>query len=260
MRNWFKKSNSPEVQSNNDLIQEIHTSFETEVDYLLEFSKEVSPAVTDKQHLIDKHKRLSKLGFTHTSEGSKAKEELQRLSEVERDNKEKEKLHKAINYFSFAYPQYKFITEDSVNKICKKYGLVFGDVSYYIGDVPEKNLEQIERFKIKEKDECWESRESFMSGEEKIFYCSKKECEARDLSYMYEFYKDYFLSSEKSKLKIVASVKDFDTSRMEIKGYELKQIPDPIVLQPVIYENERYFLVVTAWGLETQDVVNEKLN
>lgn len=255
MKNWFKKSDK--VQ---ELIQEIHNTFETEVDNLLEFSKQISPVTTDKQHLIDKHNRLSRLGFINTNEGNVAKKEVNRLHQVKVENKQKEKLYNAISYFSFTYPQYKFITEDSVNEICEKYGLVFGDVTYYIGDVPDKNLEQMEKFKIKEEDECWEYVQDTMYSR-KISFHSKEKCFQEQENHVTGFRGGYDIGYvNKSNLKIVASVKDFDTSRMELNGHELKQIPDPIVLQPVVYEDERFFLVVTAWGLEAEDVVNEKLN
>jgi len=40
------------------------------------------------------------------------------------------------------------------------------------------------------------------------------------------------------------------------------QIPDPVVLCPVMYGSEKYYLIVTAWGKEASDkaVVNQKMN
>jgi hypothetical protein len=40
------------------------------------------------------------------------------------------------------------------------------------------------------------------------------------------------------------------------------EIPDPIVLKPVCYKKRKYFLIVTAWGLEAADelVVNPNHN
>jgi hypothetical protein len=264
MKNWFSKSISKSVEKSiPELIQEIHTSFETEVDSLLEFSKEILPVVTDKSDLIDKHNRLSRVGFTNTNEGKIANQELERLSQIEVENKKKQVLHEAINYFAFTYPQYKFITEESVNKLCQKYGLVFGEVSYYIGDVPEKNLLQIENFKIKPEDECWELHTYSMYERDEVMYCGETYCKREKNSfYIRNAYESSYVMTKLSDLKIVASLKDFDTSRMELKGYELKAIPDPVVIKPVIYKNNRYFLVVTAWGLESsdEDVVNERSN
>ena len=182
---------------------------------------------------------------------------------VEVENKKKQVLHEAINYFAFTYPQYKFITEESVNKLCQKYGLVFGNVSYYIGDVPEKNLLQIENFKIKPENECWEFTVHEFDKDDEITYGNESHCK-----YLFEsanstrIFRHSFYNCKPSDLMIVASLKDFDTSRLEVRGYELKQVPDPVVIKPVIYKNNRYFLVVTAWGLESsdEDVVNERSN
>lgn len=40
------------------------------------------------------------------------------------------------------------------------------------------------------------------------------------------------------------------------------EIPDPVVLKPVIYNSQKYYLIVTAWGLEAGDeiVVNSNHN
>ena len=51
---------------------------------------------------------------------------------------------------------------------------------------------------------------------------------------------------------------------MELKDFKLSkiEIPDPVVLQPVNFKGEKYYLIVTAWGDEASDelVVNETLN
>jgi hypothetical protein len=51
-----------------------------------------------------------------------------------------------LQHFSFTYPQYKFIPEKEAKAICKKYGLVMGDSSLYKGDIPLKNLKEMETF------------------------------------------------------------------------------------------------------------------
>lgn len=57
-----------------------------------------------------------------------------------------------IEYFRTYYPQYKFITEAEVKILCEKYGLLLGDASSYTGDMPEKNLQDIEKFKLRKED------------------------------------------------------------------------------------------------------------
>jgi hypothetical protein len=63
---------------------------------------------------------------------------------------------------------------------------------------------------------------------------------------------------------IVAPQKDFDMRYHTVSDNKLvrKPVPDPVVLQPVMYDKEEYYLIVTAWGDEASDelVVNEKMN
>jgi hypothetical protein len=57
------------------------------------------------------------------------------------------------------YPNNKFITEESVKKICEKYNLVYSTIDRYIGTVPDKNLTEIANFKINDEDKvCYRSR------------------------------------------------------------------------------------------------------
>ena len=104
----------------NEVIEEIHENFYTEVDKLLASAKIANSLDTDKQDLIDKCVRLKALGFTNTKEVKEAEAEIARLDELKRDNEAKKTLIEAINYFSFKYPNYKFITEKSVEKISER--------------------------------------------------------------------------------------------------------------------------------------------
>ena len=51
---------------------------------------------------------------------------------------------------------------------------------------------------------------------------------------------------------------------MELKDFKLSkiEIPDPVVLQPVMFNKTKYYLIVTAWGDEASDelVVNQNHN
>jgi hypothetical protein len=179
MINIFKKS-KPVVEPKanlkgktiSEIVEEIHETFYTEVDRLLADAKIANSLDTNKQDLIDKCERLKSLGFTNTVEVKEAEKEILRLENLKRGNEEKKTLTEAINYFSFKYPNYKFITEESVRKICKKYNLVYGEISRYIGTVPDKNLKHIEGFKVLEDDECFITEDSYLSpfsSEKKIY-------------------------------------------------------------------------------------------
>lgn len=262
-------------------VEEIHESFYTEVDRLLEEANISKSLDTNKQDLIDKANRLKSLGFINTKEVKEAQNEINRLEILKIENKAKKELIDAINYFSFKYPQYKFITEDSVKRICSKYGLIYGEINRYIGEVPEKNLKYIEQFKINDEDKLYLEREWYQSRYERVETLYK----SRIISYSQYFehtrpksWEEYRYLVDKglrinsdfrdeiicSSLEIAAPIKMFNMKDHEIQDFKLQRIEDkdPVVLQPVQYNNKKYYLIVTAWGDEASDelVVNQKMN
>jgi hypothetical protein len=219
---------------------------------------------------LDKCKRLKILGFTNTKEVKEAEIEIERLNKLQKENEKKQELIEAINFFNITYPTYKFITEDSVNKICQKYGLVYGEISRYLGTVPDKNLKHIEQFNVHDKHECYFTETFYssfgMGGKSRSMgriYITKEEHETinehRLMGSM--FSREVSL---KCPLEIAAPVKDFNMEGMEVKNNKIQkiEIPDPIVLKPVIFKNKKYYLIVTAWGEEASDeiVVNQQMN
>ena len=270
------------VKSTKEIIEEIHETFYTEVDRLLAGAKIMKSTETDKKDILDKAERLKKLGFGNTQEVSEANKESDRLSEIKNINYQRKKLSEAIEYFSTKYPMYKFITEESVRKICKKYGLIFGSVEYYKGTVPDKNLENIEKFTIDQEDVLYHQdktshklRASYKLIEHLLIKINEEHSFEQRLS---EKQGDIPIPSDrlidlerrlnsikKAPLEIAAPAKDFDLNKRQVVNHQIvekMEIPDPIVLQPVMYDNTKYYLVVDAWGEESTDelVVNQKFN
>lgn len=279
----FKRTASNEAdlrgKTTNEVIEEIHETFYTEVDKLLASAKIANSLDTDKQDLIEKCARLKALGFTNTKEVKEAEAEIARLDELKRDNEAKKTLIEAINYFSFKYPNYKFITEKSVEKICAKYNLVYGAIDRYTGTVPDKNLKHIEDFRVLEDDECFvyqKLHKGMFTGNETIIRQEYKTSEGvkreQELRNNHEHHEHYTRSIQfytreinmKCPLEIAAPLKDFNMQGMEVEGHKISkiEIPDPIVLKPVIFNNQKHYLIVTAWGLEAADdlVVNANHN
>ncbi len=263
-------SNNLEVKakpSTNEIIQEIHDTFYTEVDRLLNEAKISVSNETTKQELIDKCKRLKALGFTNTKEVQEAQIEINRLEEINKINLNKESLVRAINYFSIKYPNYKFITEDSVKKICEKYNLVYGTVNRYIGTIPDKNLKHIEEFKINENDICrFEIERSFHFGDgNPKFQCIQDQISSKEYNRTRRIQiGSSYIEYGTCPLEIAAPLKDFNMDKAEIKNFKISNIhiPDPVVLQPVIFKGQKHYLIVTAWGEESTDelVINNKMN
>ena len=235
-------------QTNNEIVEEIHDTFFTEVDKLLAEAKIMKSLDSDLSVEIKKAKRLEKLGFTSTKIVIDSKAEILRLQLLKDENKVKKDLIEAINYFSFNYPNYKFITQESVTKICKKYGLIQGEVDKYVGDIPDKNLKEIEDFKLKDCDsECYiatTSIRTYSTWKSKIV--SKGEWD--DLTKSNK--KDW--EKYERSLNIVAPTKDFNMTNMKVVNHQLVD-EDPIVLKPVAFKGIQHFLIVAAWGLEATD-------
>lgn len=267
-------------KTTNKIIEEIHETFYTEVDRLLEGAKVLKSTETTKQDLIDRCARLKALGFTNTKEVKEAEAEIARISQLEAENNYNKSLQKAIEYFSQKYPLYKFITEESVKKICAKYNLVYSTIDRYIGTVPDKNLKQMEEFKIADEDACYEKIYYgiiTLGGQEPkttpVDYATYREANfIRDDNNKGQFerimeYKRMLTDEIVSKcsLEIAAPLKDFNVDKSELNDFKLStkiEIPDPVVLQPVYFGGKKHYLVVTCWGLEASDelVVNQKMN
>jgi hypothetical protein len=261
-----------------EIIEEIHETFYSEVDKLLLEAKIMNTIETDRQPLLDKSIRLEKIGFGQSKECKEAKKEIERLDKLKLENLNKETLIEAINYFSFKYPQYKFITEDSVKKICEKYNLIYGSVGRYTGEIPTKNLEDMEKFSISDEDKCYLMITRYMSmySSESIKIINYKDFHDYHNPPKKE-YNDYIsgmrmfdtlgrlhTNCKAAPLEIAAPLKDFNTVGMEIKNKQLCkiEIPDPVVLQPIYFKGIKHYLIMTAWGEEGSDelVINQKMN
>lgn len=291
-KNLFKEMDAQNVQpitpkqtlSQKHLIEMCHADFYSEVDKLLAQAN-IQKSQYDES-LQHKAKLLRKVGFNSNNEViEKADKQVEQVS-VQTE------LIEAIQHFSFKYPQQKFITEESVTKICNKYGLIWGDVQYYTKDVPNENLNTIANFNKDIEEWCYGIRFDGFRGSSgfdvKLSQRDKEEMERqKQLEQYYIEERDRFFEEgrlrewqemlrggvgsdwsgfknpQRSSRKvaepfyIVAPKTDFNLSRMDIDE-KTKAIvgiikDDPIVLAPVCYNKKRYFLVVTAWGLEAQD-------
>lgn len=249
LKNLFRKVKQS-FQSPKDtaeVIAEIHNEFDTAGEKLLQEAKAII-AETD----CDKGERLKSLGFS----SAKPVQE----SNVAKMNK---KLAETIEYYRQYYPHNKFITEAVVEAICKKYNLLCGQVSSYIGDVPEKNVREMESFKLHKEDMIRRSNiDDYhdMSLRNRMRHSQMMSlgllAQISQQSYDYSPPQKVTYYEYKEPFKICAPQTDFEMSYLRKDGYKL--IPDPIVLQPV----KGGYLIVTKWGLEASDesLVNETHN
>jgi hypothetical protein len=113
----------------------------------------------------------------------------------------------------------KFITQNGVEKLIKKYGLILGEANQFIGFIPDSAIAEIEAFKLDESDIQVRNRH-FIGGPQE--------------------YKD-------TTLRVVAPLKDFNTGGQKIVNNQLVPL-DPIVLAPVVDG----YLIVSKWGPEAE--------
>lgn len=216
-------------------VQKIHNDFFTAGDKIINAAKAIiEKGLLEKGNAI----KLMELGFTQCAEVKK-----HQILKGLVDSGDK------ASYYAQKYPTAKFITRKQVDKICKKYKLLFGDVGIYTGSIPQKNINEILAFKVNDEDLDEAYNLNFFSPLLLPRYFGmpeepKKETPVEEKKYV-------------RSLKICAPKTMMNMQGQKIFGNEI--VPeDPIVLHPV----KDGFLIVTAWGNEASDelVVNEQMN
>lgn len=249
-------------------VEQIHNEFESASDKLLEEAEAMLKTIDLSGS--EKASRLEKLGFKLNKEVTRVKQEV--------GKKKMSESHKElVIYYKEVYPNNKFITEEQVAEICKKYGLVCGLTEKYIGFVPEKNLLEMEAFGgLKNKDQvhyavrntcvkmvhvCNIHKNEWIGGHEYIVAGGrpKNDCGSRykqmaaDLGVAegHMFLQKFSIEGE---YHICAPLKDMKLSQDEFidaKNRIQKHIPDPVVLKAC----RGGYLVLTKWGEEASDPI-----
>ena len=116
--------------------KEVHAEFDrTGIELLSEANKILTDNNSKDKELAEKMKQL---GFENAVS-------------VKEDAKQMEEAN-AVVYFNRHYPLNKFFTEQAIEKVCVKYGLLFAKSDKYKGEIPMKNQLEIVNFKLREKD------------------------------------------------------------------------------------------------------------
>jgi hypothetical protein len=136
-------------QTEEELIAEMHNEFDTAPERLLNEALDImneaeGNKVSTEEEVLDKARRLYKLGFSNTEIVAKMTEIKERNKLQDEIIKQEKKRAQRIAYYNDQYPKCKYLTIDELNRICKKYGLVYAKVEHYTKTVPTENLEEIE--------------------------------------------------------------------------------------------------------------------
>lgn len=235
------------IDTDEAVIEKIHNEFETASDKALSEANAILSGI--KNIPREKAELMRKLGFFNANEVHKAD---QQDAIIDRSRNRAE----IINEYSEKYPQYKFIFWDQVEAICVKYNLLCGTSGLYKGDIPYKNLEEINNFKVEPEDRWYVNTNRREWGEDNYTVSSRH-------NWINEPKSSYTIAAGGGLVTrevynstvpffICAPEKDMDTEGYKKSGTFLERnIPDPIVLHPM----PDGALIVSKWGLEADDEI-----
>lgn len=248
----------------------IHEEFNTASNKLL---LQVEEMLSHEVAVI-KAEALKRLGFTNASP-------VTTVTKVKHDYE----LHKLVKEYEQHYPDYKFIVEEDVIAICKKYGLVFAPVSAYTGFIPASKIDRMVKFRLKQSEhqplDLIRVLEFWSTASDKEVIAQLKRENPSGIFPVMTSYGDVYactLNGEKARVEvgekfsrqglfICAPKKDMDMTGLQngknpLMFFQANMFksppPDPVVLKPV----KGGYLIIAAWGDEASDpiVVNPKDN
>lgn len=273
-------------KSQQQLIEEIHNEFDSAQERLLSEAKQIlSSKFVDDVSLEEKQaERLKRIGFTSVPLVKKAEVISKEKEKTKKLLVETEEQARLIEYYKQSYPFLKFLTEAELDRICDKYNLIHAPIANFIGDVPDKNLRDIENVQeLKEYDRIvsrviaeyevynwWGDRykniyvhnEEARGWDKKIELSQESEIELeRELKKKYNnsksiiFQKVLFTKIDRSGLFIAAPSKDFDLTGLDKKSkYGFFNVFKIEVKDPIVFRYVRGGIqVLTKWGLEAND-------
>jgi hypothetical protein len=268
-------------KNQNQLVAEIHNEFDTAQERLLNEAREI----INQTSLNTTAERLEKIGFVNSDIVVKNRGARRVLAKNVLDAQ-------LIEYYKESYPFQKFITEEELDRICKKYNLIYAPVANYKKNVPEKNLREIESVgKLKTKDNpkniyrCKLTLENFIIGGHEFLsmfwplwwklpriingnFNSQYDVdrfinEDVDTGFEYIVRRIRNIEINKQGLFIAAPKSHFNLKGLSKEGllhanYTIVAVKDPIVFRFCMGGVQ----IISKWGLESEDasLVNEKLN
>lgn len=179
------------------------------------------------------------------------------------------KNHDVIREYNQKYlGQYKFILEPQLERVCEKYNLFVRDVDLFLGDIPEKNINDIMGFSVFIDD--LPIHEYGMQQ----FYRNYSHLmnSGGDFTYSYESLRlpiKHFAEARIDRLIQIAAVKElfderaFEKSDARILNKAQLSAKHQVDLDPIVLCKTKHgYIIITAWGDEANDelVVNQNNN
>lgn len=160
--------------------------------------------------------------------------------------------------YSKTFPLHKIIHINQILLLCEKYGLLFTETRNFSGVIPNKNIEELQKFvsqynyvHLRTEAKC-PLFGKYIEAENVLFV---KQSDKHSIKYEYE---------ESAYQWHIVAPKNMVVTE-EIRKNNMVYKSDPIIigmLRPEIWRSARWGVIVTAWGNEASDenVVNEKMN
>jgi hypothetical protein len=245
-------------------IEKIHADFDNAEAILKEISQEREAAATaltvpqeDKEH--EDGKFLQSIGFNNTTLAKKVKDFNDLSSTVSKQKKRgievSNNISETVKIYQDIFPFHKFILYSQVIQICEKYNLCLGPASFFKGEIPQKNIDELKQFPF----EKWKEEHT-----DKMLYFAieKAICEQPNGTDSKAI--SNYICAPKNEFdmegKAMVGREIYDKTRRDsletTKLPKIERLPkDPIVLLPVKTKiGEPGFIVVTKWGIEADDV------
>lgn len=279
-------------------VEEIHAEFDSAEERVINecenLLKEIQIPLESK--IESKANNLKSLGFINVETIKQAELISKRNNELKSKIALTETQVNTIKELKLKYPLEKFITVDELNRICKKYNLMYAPVKNYIKDVPEKNVNDMMKMKpLAEEDKCPSKNiltsitffpnhtEDYRRYVLDLFYCKEfpydkvTEINMRELCETFKGTRgDIFYFNEatirkvnKKGLFISAPKSHFDLTNLskesEFGFYDVEEVT---VKDPVVFEfcKNDIVRICTKWGTEDDQsyldssLIDESLN
>ncbi len=126
-------------------VEQIHAEFDSAQDRLLKemdcILKEIQ--IPTESSIEKKAKMLKEVGFTNEPSVKKAEQIKIRTNGLLQKQTLTKTNAELLQHYKFTYPNEKFLTKQEMDRICKKYNLIYATIDRYIKEVPDKNLQDI---------------------------------------------------------------------------------------------------------------------
>lgn len=226
-------------------VEEIHEAFDTASDHTLDLANKILAKEVSSE--FDEYNKLERLGFS----GVPAVQETVVIKN--NLNRTKNQIN-AIQKMGVAYPNYKFILNEDLDELIKRFGLLLGESKDYIGNIPSQNRKDILNFiptSVVVQRQGSRGNSWFKS------YYTKKDFSDRDWNHMLEGGYSYKEGSEtyriQKEFKIVAPASMFKLEGKQIVDGKIQDIPKPMADDPVVlFVVDDGYIIVSKWGPEAE--------